>query len=83
MFLSLESTLINLDSVARIDYVEPKIDPSYIQITYKTGIVENIVRLKDGSSNASMWDEFQFICQELLRHDYIIPFEGEVDNDAN
>lgn len=80
MFLSLESTLINLDSVARIDYIEPRIDPNYVQITYKNGIVENIVRLKDGSSNASMWDEFQFIRQELLRKDCIIPFEGEVDN---
>lgn len=79
MFLSLENTLINLDSVARIDYIEPKIDPSYVQITYKNGIVENIVRLKDGSSTASMWEEFQFIRQELLRHDCIVPFEGEID----
>lgn len=80
MFLSLEYTLINLDAVARIDYIEPKIDPSYIQITYKNGIVENLVRLKDGSSTASIWEEFQFIRQELLRKDCIIPVEMEVNN---
>ena len=80
MFLSMENTLINLDSVARLDYIEPKIDPAYIQITYKNGIVENIVRLKDGSSKISYWEEFQYIRQELLRHDCIIPVEMEVNN---
>ena len=80
MFLSLEYTLINLDSIARIDYIEPKIDPSYIQITYKNGIVENLVRLKDGSGTSSIWEEFQFIRQELLRKDCIIPVEMEVNN---
>lgn len=79
MFLSLENTLINLDSVARIDYIEPRIDPSYIQITYKNGIVENLVRLKDETGTASIWEEFQFIRQELLEKDCIIPVEVEVD----
>lgn len=79
MFLSLENTLINLDSVARIDYIEPRIDPSYIQITYKNGIVENLVRLKDGTGTASIWDEFQFIRQEFLEKDCIIPVEVEVE----
>lgn len=73
MFLSLENTLINLDSVARIDYIEPKNNPAYVQITYKTGVIEILKRVK--------WEEFQFIRQELLRKDYIIPIEGEVDND--
>jgi hypothetical protein len=73
MFLSLENTLINLDSVARIDYLEPKNNPTYIQITYKTGVIEILKSVK--------WEEFQFIRQELLRKDCIIPIEGEVDND--
>lgn len=80
MFLSLENTLINLDSVARIDFIEPGLDPAYIQITYKNGIIENIVNLKGRNSNAATWEEFQFVRQELLRHDCIIPVEGEVDN---
>lgn len=79
MFLSLENTLINLDSVARLDYIEPKTDPAYIQITYKTGIVENLV-LKDRIGTPSIWEEFQFIRQELLRKDCIIPIEMEIDN---
>lgn len=79
MFLSLENTIINLDSIARIDYIEPKIDPSYIQITYKTGIVENLVRLKDGTGTTSIWEEFQFIRQELLSKNCIIPVEVEVE----
>lgn len=73
MFLSLENTLINLDSIARIDYIQPKNNPAYIQITYKTGIIESIKKLK--------WEEFQFIRQELLRKDCIIPVEGEANND--
>lgn len=73
MFLSLENTLINLDSITRIDYIKPKNNPAYIQITYKTGTIESIKKLK--------WEEFQFIRQELLRKDCIIPIEGEANND--
>lgn len=76
MFLSLEDTLINLDSVARLDYIDPLIDTAYIQITYKTGIVENI-------SGNDIWNEFQFIRSELLRTDKIIPIEGEIEHDGN
>ena len=71
MFLSLENTLINLDSIARIDYINPKNNPAYVQITYKTGTINNIKKLK--------WEEFQFIRQELLRKDCIIPIEGGVE----
>lgn len=71
MFLSLEYTLINLDAVARIDYIEPKNNSAYIQITYKTGVIEILKRVK--------WEEFQFIRQELLRKDCIIPVEGEAE----
>lgn len=72
MFLSLENTLINLDSITRIDYIKPKNNPAYIQITYKTGVIEILKKVK--------WEEFQFIRQELLRKDCIIPVETGVDN---
>lgn len=72
MFLSLEHTLINLDSITRIDYIKPKNNPAYIQITYKTGVIEILKKVK--------WEEFQFIRQELLRKDCIIPVETGVDN---
>lgn len=72
MFLSLENTLINLDSITRIDYIKPKNNSAYIQITYKTGAIEILKKVK--------WEEFQFIRQELLRKDCIIPVETGVDN---
>lgn len=72
MFLSLENTLINLDSITRIDYIKPKNNSAYIQITYKTEVIEILKKVK--------WEEFQFIRQELLRKDCIIPVETGVDN---
>lgn len=77
MFLSLEYTLINLDTVACLDYFEPTNTAPYIQIIYKNGQKDKITRI----GKKSTWEEFQFIRQELLRKDCIIPIEGEVNND--
>ena len=75
MFLSLEYTLINLDAVACLDYFEPTNTAPYIRITYKNGQQDKITRI----GKKSTWEEFQFIRQELLRKDCIIPVEAEVD----
>lgn len=73
MFLSFENTLINLDFIARLDYIQGNKFP-YVLLTYKNGETEEL-RRNDGKP---VWDEFQYIRQNLLRKDCIIPINGEV-----